>query len=340
MSRHPGLGRVSGTSVVQRGYVLVMVLGVLVLLALVAGRLASRVDLQRSVSAPFLDEASAEAESTSALSLALYWLMTKPLNANGVGDVLKSNWIADGRWYALSDRVSVSLQDERGLVSVNHPESPMLRRLIEGQGVDPRRVDQLLDVLADYIDTDDLKRLNGAERREYRALDIDGPRNDLLRSLNELSQLPLWRDEPDLCRRLTPFLSVRVSGLLNPNTAPMTVLRALAPGASSQQLELLDTLRKTSPFTTGERATVATGLPLTSDEYMFHTSNELRLTIWVAGQPRAREYNLKLEPGGLRAPWQITGFQTVVRPNFLKASRPPFESSLSVLIPPVSQHQR
>lgn len=335
-SRH--IGRPQSTR--QSGYILVLVLGALVLLALVAARIASRVDLQRSMSTPFLDEASADAMASSALSVALYWIATQPLNANGVGSAPTGNWLADGRWYALSDEVSVSLQDERGLVSINQPDSPVLRRLIEQQGIDPRKADQLIDVLADYVDTDNLKRLNGAEQREYQILGLNPPRNDLLLSVNELKQMPYWRDEPDLISALEPNLSLRVTGAMNPNTAPRAVLRALFPGASPQQLELFDTLRQTAAFAAGEQAALTTGLPMKGDDYVFHVSNEFRLTIWVRGQPRAREYNLRLDPGGLRMPWQITRFQTVDRPNISSTSRLPFESPLPAIHLPADRRSR
>jgi hypothetical protein len=149
--------------------------------------------------------------------------------------------------------------------------------------------------------------------------------------------MPVWRDHPDLVARLTPSISTRTTGLLNPNTAPEQLIRAILPGASDQQLALFASLRESAPFVEGWRATAATGLPLSSDEYMFHVGTELRVRIWIDGQPRAREYNLVLDPGRLNTPWQIKSAQHVARPKISKTSRPPFESPFSVLQPPSVQ---
>jgi len=60
-----------------------------------------------------------------------------------------------------------------------------------------------------------------------------------------------------------------------------------------------------------------------SEDFMFHGGDELRLTLWVDGQPRAREYNLRFEPGGLYSPWLIVGTATVPRPTTLPNDRAP-----------------
>lgn len=319
----------------QGGYVLMLVLASLIMIAIIAGRLATRVDAERDMTVVFRAEALAELETDDALASLLYWFMSQRLTANGTGDGQAFQWVADGRWYELSPTVRVSVQDTRGLISVNQPESPLLRRLLESRGVQADRAARMIDILADYIDTDNLKRLNGAEAPEYRAAGLPPPRNDHLRSLQELAQLLVWRDDPALLAGLMPVLSTRVAGLLNPNTAPRAVMEALLPGASAQQLDLFATLKESAPFLTGEIASAATGLPLANDEFMFHVSNEFRVIVWVVGRPRAREYNLLLEPGGVNAPWLIRSSQEVARPNISKTSRPPFESPLSALKPPV-----
>lgn len=314
----------------QSGYVLLMVMGALVLMALVIGRYAAKADRQRDLSGVLGNEARAELDAESGLELMLYFLASHRLNANGIGDGLLPGWASDGRWYRLNDKVWASLQDERGLVSINQPESAALRRLLLNAEVDPRRVDRLLDVLADYIDSDNLRHLNGAEAADYMALGLPPPANDFLQSLSELRRMPAWRDDLALIDKIEPALSLRMPGVMNPNCAPSAVLKAYMPGASPAQIDLLIGLRETAPFLNGQAATAATGLPMDNDEYLYHAGDEVRLRVWAVGQPRAREYNLVLDPGGLYGPWVVTRFRWVARPTIPKTSRPPLESPFRV----------
>jgi type II secretory pathway component PulK len=309
----------------MRGYILVMALAALTVLALVGASFGSRMDGERARVSSFMREVSAERSMQSAFALANYWLSTAGINANGVGDGLAAQWVADGRWYRLSPDVWASLQDERGLLSVNQPSAKQFRQLLLNEGMAAEKVDRLIDVLADYIDTDDLRRLNGAERPQYLEAGLLGPRNDMLRSSGELCQLPAWLDVIELCERLLPVLSTRVSPLWNPNTAPRKVLAALVPGAAPEQLQLFETLRVTAPFADGAAATARTGLSLDADSFMFHSGDEYRLTLWVQGQPRAREYNLRVLPGGLQAPWQVIRSRAVPKPTAVNLSGPAFE---------------
>ena len=311
----------------QQGYVLVLVLATLALLAYVVSRFAERIDSQRQQTNSIKLHAEAQAKVQSIRAAALYWLGTQRANANGYGDSanLTSNWVADGRWYKLGELGWASLQDQRGLISVNAHQLNSLGRLLEMQGLSSAKVSTMIDVLADYSDTDNLKRLNGAEASNYSAIGLAGPRNDWLLTVRELRQLPVWRDDPELYEKIEPLLSARRSALFNPNTSPMPALRALMPTAASQQLDLFATLRNSAPFVNGAAAMRATGLPLDSDDFMFHSSDEVRLSIWIPGMPKALEYNISLQPGGVQAPWQVTESHSVSRPSVNEASKTPLE---------------
>ena len=184
------------------------------------------------------------------------------------------------------------------------------------------RQQRLLDVLRDYADTDSLRRLSGAEAPDYEREGLSPPRNDFLRSVSELAQMPTWREQPELVERLTPLLSARVSGLFNPNTAPRPVLEAWFKDASGEQLSALLRLRDAAPFQDGALMQNATGLPTGQSELMFHVGPEPILQIWAEGLPRARAYNLRLEPGSLYSPWLVLAYQSMQRPNFANAPGP------------------
>lgn len=311
----------------QSGYVLVMVLAALALLAYMAARFAERIDDLRQQTLSIKDQAQAQTQAHSARAAALFWLATHRANPNGYGrpDGLGENWVADGRWYRLGELGWASLQDQRGLLSINSQQLDALGRLVELQGVDVVKVSRMLDVLADYADVDNLRRLNGAEQADYAALGLQGPRNDWALSVRELFQMPFWQDDPALLERVGPWLSTRRTPLQNPNTSPLPVLRAMLPGAAAQQIELFNTLRLASPFQNGAAAVRATGLPLDNDVFMYHTSDEVRLSVWAPGMPRALEYNVMLTPGGAAAPWRIIEYHTGSRPDVINNAKPPLE---------------
>jgi general secretion pathway protein K len=74
------------------------------------------------------------------------------------------------------------------IVSGENPQRiALLRKYLEVKGVDLNERDRMIDTLLDYVDPDDLPRLNGAESGPgYQ------PRNALLQHLEELKLIPGW----------------------------------------------------------------------------------------------------------------------------------------------------
>lgn len=299
-----------------RGYVLVTVLGALALLALLAGRFAERMDGMRAQAGVLNAHARASVDAASAAAVALYWVATNRSNPAGFGDDPTRSVHADGRAYRLPSGAEIRVQDTRGLVPANlTADTRSMRALLGVLGVPLQRADQMVDVLLDYADGDNLRRLNGAEAAEYSALALTPPRNDWLISLRELSRLPLWRDDAQLLARLESLLSTHRDGLFNPNAAPLDVLRAKLPTARPEQIELFQTLRRDMGFFSADTARRATGLPFGGDEQFFFTSPWPRITVWAPGLPRPVQYTLQLTPDGERAPWQLYEVRSAPMPG-------------------------
>ena len=88
------------------------------------------------------------------------------VHMTGEGGRLNLNWIVSGE---------------------NPQRIELLRKYLEVKGVDLNERDRMIDTLLDYVDPDDLPRLNGAETE-----DDYHPRNALLQRIEELKGIKGW----------------------------------------------------------------------------------------------------------------------------------------------------
>jgi hypothetical protein len=296
------------------GYILATTLVMLALLALVAERLAHRVELLREQSSTLAELADGLADAASARARTIYRMSTEPPSPYGFGRFGGAKPIlpVDGRPIRQAEGPIVALQDERGLLSLNLPDVPVLRRLLIREGVAEDRIDHLIDTLQDYTDTDSLRRLNGAEAPDYEAAGLPPPRNDWLSSPQELSQIIGWRDDPSLLQRLLPLLSARRDGFYNANSSPRAVLQARFPRAAPEQIDQFLARRTRRPFIATAEARSATGLPFDDDLDVFYPGDLYRLRIRQPGSHVAFEYTVWLTPGAnSKRPFWILDARTV-----------------------------
>ena len=293
---------------------LVVVMAALTVMAVVAGSLALRVDALRGQARDMLGYAEARLLVDSARAEALYWLASRPIGLASSGFIDEVALVLDGRPYRTMGGATVRVQDERGLLSLNQPDREALLQLLVHSGAELADAQAMLDILEDYSDSDNLRRLQGAEAPDYQAIGLPPPRNDWLQSVYELERMPVWQRLPQVRERVQPWLGVRRSRLFNPNTAPIDLLRATFPRVTPDQWTLFETLRERAPFGGAQAAAAATGIQFVGDQYLFHASNTLRLQVWAPGLPQVLEYNLLILPTGAYAPWRIHEVRLASRP--------------------------
>lgn len=103
--------------------------------------------------------------------------------------------------------VEVAIREELGKVDINQASETLLANLFAALDVPRQTAGQLADAIADWRDTDDSKRLNGAERNEYAANGLDyGPRNAAFETVEEL-QLVLGMTR-DIFTAARPYFTV------------------------------------------------------------------------------------------------------------------------------------
>ncbi|MBX3654346.1 MAG: general secretion pathway protein GspK [Ramlibacter sp.] len=219
----------------QKGYVLALNIAVLALLLIAATFVGQSVSEAVGLARQQQQNQVDEIRIASARSRVLFLIATASRSLKGLGEGPQAV-ILDGRSYAMGDGILVSFQDVLGLVPLNGPSltSPStgrIERLLGTYGVDAAKAGNLADALLDYRDTDNFRRLNGAEDTEYNLAGIPGLlRNKDLLDPYEVQRVFGWRDVPALWGDdpITDHLSVVRNMGFNPNVADWRSLVAAA----------------------------------------------------------------------------------------------------------------
>jgi len=158
----------------------------------------------------------------------------------GEGGRLNLNWVAAGE---------------------NPARLELLRRFLETKGIDLNERDRMIDCLLDWVDPDNLVRLNGAE--------IEGdyqPTNTLLARVDDLKRIRGWEEfvaEPDWDADLT----VNSTGPVDLLWAPRELLLSL-PGMTEPLVEQFIALRAGPDAVDG-----------TEDDAEFKTLEDVRIAL-------------------------------------------------------------
>jgi general secretion pathway protein K len=172
------------TRTITSGAALMLALWALFLLSVMIVSWALQIDSRLKVSASANRVLEAEAMACSGSEVALHPSI-KPDSANLVRTV------NNGR-----QSYEVHITGEGGRINLNWivaGEDParldILRRYLENKGIDLNERDHMIDCLLDWVDPDNLVRLNGAEESEdYH------PANTLLTRIDQLKQVKGWAE--------------------------------------------------------------------------------------------------------------------------------------------------
>ncbi len=214
----------------SRGIALVIVLWVAALLAVIAGGFVSATSGESRIARNLVENAKSEALADAGIHLAILKLL-EPAG--------ETAWRHDGTVQDVTvagGHVSIMIEDEGGKVDLNHAPDEILKGVFASAGIDSDRLDAIVDAVVDWRDTDDLRRLNGAEDRDYRAAGLAyGAKDRPFEVLDEL--LHVLGMTPEIYAKALPALTV-YSGQarIDFNTAPRQALLAL-PGVGVDDVE-------------------------------------------------------------------------------------------------------
>ncbi|MCG8123829.1 MAG: general secretion pathway protein GspK, partial [Candidatus Thiodiazotropha taylori] len=122
----------------------------------------------------------------------------------------QQRWNFNGQLYPLQTaqgELEVSIRNASGLLDLNKASSDQLNRLFGLISDDPEERNALVDRLHDWRDADDLRRLNGAEDKDYRAAGYDyATAGKDLTSLEELAYVMGF--DAARVNRLRPYVTL------------------------------------------------------------------------------------------------------------------------------------
>ena len=211
----------------QRGVALVLVLWLVVLLTVIAGSHAYNAHVETRLADNRVQLAKARAAAEAGVHRAILELFN-PLPSQ--------RWPPDGSPHQMlvdDTRVEIALRDAAGLVDLNHADPALLGAILVVLGLEEDARDALVDAIQDWRDSDELRRLHGAEDRDYRIAGRAFEAKDApFDTIDELRYVMGMR--PGDFSLLAPYLTVhsKVAGI-NPAFAPPGLL-AILPGADPE----------------------------------------------------------------------------------------------------------
>ncbi len=242
---HPDPGGGRGMRRRARGLALVLVLWVLALLGVLAMGFTAVSRTEVLLTRNMLDQARLRAAAEAGVALAVMGL-THP-------DPFQ-RWRADGTpFHGPFDGMDlrVAALDETGRIDLNEADEALLGAVLSQAGAPPEQQDALLSTILDFRDGDDLRRPQGAEDGDYRAMGLPyGAKDAPFEDMEELRLIPGMT--PETYEHLQPLLTVHSGhGRVNPWRASREVLMAL-PGAGAEAVDAFLALRDLGALDPGQ----------------------------------------------------------------------------------------
>jgi general secretion pathway protein K len=153
-----------------------------------------------------------------------------------------------------------TVEDEAGKIPLNKlindtPDNPVIRNILirlltqPEFGLDEKKAEEIIDSIKDWIDADDSTTGYGAETSYYASLDQPyEAKNAQLDCIEELLMIKGLTKEIFNGTKEKPglagYVTVDSDGVININTAPKMVLRALSAGISTEVADSIDEYRR------------------------------------------------------------------------------------------------
>lgn len=301
----------------QKGFVLIFTLWIIAILALVIGAFATRTETSVTLARQAQDRFNTLIALNDSMAELNYRLATNHISYFGLGATANHAIKLDSQIYRTPNDIFVQLQDSNGLMPLNRFNPARMSKLLAQLDIPASTSATLIDALQDYTDSDNNRRLNGAEYGEYAAQGLAPPSNRPLETPHELQRVLGWKDLSALWGRnqaidlFTPY----GAGLLNPNTAPWEVLTSL-PGVSKDVADLIIARRNIEPIRSGQVVSniIGDANQMNFMNYLVFPSDHIGITLFSKKFPWAIRYNVALTPNDPHAPLRIDYIYKIAKP--------------------------
>ena len=229
-----------------------------------------------------------------------YLAATRPLGPAAVlgadGPSARPLLALDGRPYQAAPDMTLSAQDEAGLINLDNLPAGARPRLFAAMGVSGADQAAMADRLADYMDPGDLKRQQGADSADYARAGLAAPpRGPLVRRAQTLGLIG-WSEAVGT-RRWQAFAdnvtADPISAASNVNTATAATLEVLY-GLTPAQAQAAVARRTVAPYAELEDLGRVVGLKLPSDAERSYTMPNGRLALKVEDQGAGLAYRSRV----------------------------------------------
>lgn len=225
----------------------------------------------------------------------------------------------DGRPYLMGGDAPmvISLQDAAGLVNLARSGPEVHRRFAAMAGLPPSTAQAVYPRYVDYVDPDDLRTLNGAERRDYGA--AGGPADRFMLRPSEWLALLGVRDgiDPRKWAQVRHAMIVEPTMLtFNVNTAPSAALQAMFD-IGPAQAESAIRRRQVTPFASLEEFLQTVGSTYVPEPERIYTYPGGRVIYDIRDGRSAWTYRgmIVLNPGGVVQPLWIKQTELMEAPR-------------------------
>jgi general secretion pathway protein K len=247
MKRHP----IKNTIQNRSGIALIMVLWVVAILSVVVLEFCFGMRTEINITHHYKEELQLQAMADGGIERAIAELVCK--NDPGVQQIRKlrkdeaipadqKEWITDGRSYPLSfDQgvCEIRVTSELGKININQVSEMLLRKMMTNMGLKAEARDTITDSILDWIDADDLHRVNGAENDYYQSL--KEPYNCKNAKLDSIEELLLVRGvTPDIYngRKTVNTINKVNKGEEDPDSNPVALKDIFSVYSTGEQIDV------------------------------------------------------------------------------------------------------
>lgn len=169
----------------QKGIALISVLLVFLILAWVSSYFIGVSQKQLSLMQLIKDRVVAEIEADSSIDEVYF----AHLSGSYKESEKLSQWNYRGIEFPYNENIELKIQDTQGKLTLDSLDKGILKNLLLQHGVEDAQTARFLDCLADWEDSDSLKRMNGGESDYYQSINSIGPRDGRIQSVSELASI-------------------------------------------------------------------------------------------------------------------------------------------------------